>query len=180
MLQIAVAGNQNRPICGCPQSATNVRSCMKVVHLLAAHNDAEQRNSRACRFRSRTRVGSYQRCQIADYEREANSRGSLRLSADYPFWRDGKNMAGRARLSGGLVSCRGVAAVARGGLTGAAPGWWPCSRMHRWDGACHAVAEAGRADAEGQVEAAAHVLQGDVVGQLHELAVVEVLAQPVE
>ena len=39
-----------------------------------------------------------------------------------------------------------------------------CSRWNRRDGAHHAVAEAGWADAERQVEAAAHVLQRDVVG----------------
>ena len=54
------------------------------------------------------------------------------------------------------------------------------SWMYRRDGAHHAVAETGRADAEGQVEAAAHVLQRDVVRQFHELAVVEMLAKPVE
>ena len=52
--------------------------------------------------------------------------------------------------------------------------------MRRGDRADHAVAKACRADAEREVEAAAHVLQCDVVRQLHELAVVEILAEPVE
>lgn len=54
------------------------------------------------------------------------------------------------------------------------------SRMYRRGGAYHAVTEAGRADAEREVEAAAHVFQGDVVGQLNDLAVVEMLAEPAE
>jgi hypothetical protein len=125
-------------------------------------------------------LGTLRRGTGADYEREANSRGSLRLSAQ--IIRPG----GTGRTWPGVLGFPGpgvlprIAAVARGELTGAAPGWWPCSRMHRGDGAYHAVAEAGGADAERQVEAAAHVLQGDVVRQFHDLAVVEVLAKPVE
>src|SRR5262252_874909 len=48
------------------------------------------------------------------------------------------------------------------------------------DRAHHPVAEAGGADAEGQVEPAAQVLEGDHARQLHQLGVVEVLAQRVE
>src|ERR1035438_4288726 len=54
------------------------------------------------------------------------------------------------------------------------------SRVYRGDGACHAVAETGRADAECEVESAAHVLQCYVVGQFHDLAVVKMLVKPVE
>ena len=43
----------------------------------------------------------------------------------------------------------------------------------------HALAETSRADAERQVEAAADVLQRDVMRQLHQLTVVEMLPKPV-
>src|SRR5215831_1941813 len=52
-----------------------------------------------------------------------------------------------------------------------------CSRWNRWDGAHHAIAEAGRSVAERQVEAAAHVLRCDVVRQPPQAGVVEKLAE---
>src|SRR5215470_5398807 len=48
------------------------------------------------------------------------------------------------------------------------------------DRAYHAVTEAGGTDAECSVEATAHVLQCDVVGEFDDLAVVEMLPKPVE
>src|SRR5829696_9924316 len=50
----------------------------------------------------------------------------------------------------------------------------------RGESAHHALAETRWSDAERQVEAPSQVLQGDRMGQLHDLGVVEVLFEPVE
>lgn len=92
---------------------------------------------------------------------------------------------------GGPVSrgAPGGRPAALGSGTAAGSRWeGPARQLHRSvgaavdgeDGADHAVGEPGGADPEREVEPAAMVLQGDDVGELDELRMAEVLAEPVE
>jgi hypothetical protein len=91
----------------------------------------------------------------ADYEREANSRVA-RLSAQVIRSRGKRRRQPRAALASGLVSCRTSPTLPR---VGSSVRLWAVALL---TDAPHAVAQAGRADTERQVETAAHVLQCDV------------------
>ena len=100
-------------------------------------------------------------------------RALLRASASCPSPR-GRRRAASARSRRPITP---VAPARKTLMTAAARSAAPTFGAGSGHRADHALAEAGGADAEREVEAPAHVLERDHVGQLDELGVVEVLAQ---